>query len=253
MSTPEHDIHGLTAAYAVDALDAADRARVETHLGECADCRRDLREFRETAVRLAYAEAEPPPERIWERLRGSLPETRQIPPETEADGGGPEGAVVPLRPRRVARFLPWSVAAAALLLAATLAGVAGLQQARMAELAEHTEKMEGLIAASDAQVSDGPVPGSEAQATVVASTEYDMVMIVVKGLPPAPEGMGYQLWYFDNDDAVRPAGMLEPSDDGEMLTAMSADLGPARQLGISTEPVDGMPQPSEKPMMVDLA
>ena len=43
------DLHKLTGAYAVDALDDLERARFEQHLDECDDCRFEVAELRETA------------------------------------------------------------------------------------------------------------------------------------------------------------------------------------------------------------
>ena len=36
------DLHKLTGAYAVDALDELERARFEQHLTECDDCRAEV-------------------------------------------------------------------------------------------------------------------------------------------------------------------------------------------------------------------
>ena len=47
------DLHKLTGAYAVDALDDLERARFEQHLAECDDCRAEVAELRETAALLA--------------------------------------------------------------------------------------------------------------------------------------------------------------------------------------------------------
>ena len=43
------DIHALSGAYAVDALDDIERARFEQHLAECADCRAEVAALREAA------------------------------------------------------------------------------------------------------------------------------------------------------------------------------------------------------------
>ncbi|WP_338022704.1 zf-HC2 domain-containing protein [Allosalinactinospora lopnorensis] len=120
MST-DNEVHGLTAGYAVNALTTEEQARAEEHLAECEDCHRDLAEFRATAVRLAYAEAHPPGEHVWRNLRSSVPNVRQLPPETaeKAPSRGP--ATVTSLSRRH-RVLPWLVAAACLLLAVAMGG-----------------------------------------------------------------------------------------------------------------------------------
>ncbi len=43
------DLHGLSGAYAVDALDDLERARFERHLAECEDCRAEVASLVEAA------------------------------------------------------------------------------------------------------------------------------------------------------------------------------------------------------------
>jgi anti-sigma-K factor RskA len=256
MSTPDHGAHGLAAAYALDALDDAERQRMEDHLQQCDDCRRDVQEFRETAAGLAEAESREPPARLWEHLSRTLPHTRQLPPAAEA-------ALDPQRRGRWFRAgrLGWVVAAAALAAAVVLGVVYAEQRARFTELAEHTEylaeqseKIDALIAAEDASMSEGEL-GEDAQATIVSSQEYDMALVVVEGLPPAPEGMLYQMWYFDDVDGtekVRPAGMLYPSEEEDMQSGVCDQMGSAHRLGVTVEPEGGMPEPSGEPMIIDV-
>src|SRR5581483_2564629 len=63
------DVHELTAAYALDALDDDDRARFEAHLPQCERCRSELAGLAETAGALALA-APPaaPPEALRARI-----------------------------------------------------------------------------------------------------------------------------------------------------------------------------------------
>ena len=43
------DIHALSGAYAIDALDDIERAQFERHLAECAECRDEVDSLREAA------------------------------------------------------------------------------------------------------------------------------------------------------------------------------------------------------------
>ncbi len=54
-------IHDLTAAYALDALDAEEERRYEAHLGTCPRCREELTSLRDTSAMLAYAVDAPAP------------------------------------------------------------------------------------------------------------------------------------------------------------------------------------------------
>jgi anti-sigma-K factor RskA len=95
------DLHDLTAAYALDALDPGEAEAYERHLGQCEECREQLAELNGAATALAFATVAPPPP---ERLRGSI-----------LDAAAAERAnVVPLPQRRwVARGLAVAAAAAA--------------------------------------------------------------------------------------------------------------------------------------------
>ena len=55
------DIHALSGAYAVDALDDDEREQFEQHLAVCPECRAEVRSFSETAALIAETEAETPP------------------------------------------------------------------------------------------------------------------------------------------------------------------------------------------------
>jgi anti-sigma-K factor RskA len=95
------DLHDLTAAYALDALDPDEVEAYERHLSQCEQCREQLAELNETAGALAFGAAapEPPP-----RLRAAI-----------LDQAAAERTnVVPLLRRRwVARGLAVAAAAAA--------------------------------------------------------------------------------------------------------------------------------------------
>ena len=89
----EISLHELTAGYALDALDPAEREAFEAHLEGCERCQEELASFWEVTGGLAAAADGPAPspalrERILEAAR--------------AEGQN----VVPLSPRR--RVLPWS-------------------------------------------------------------------------------------------------------------------------------------------------
>jgi anti-sigma-K factor RskA len=94
------DLHELTAAYALDALDADERRAFEAHLRECDDCRSELPSLSETVGALAYATEGPVPS---VNLRNRIvTAARAEPPK-----------VVALRPRRTRLYAGTAIAAAA--------------------------------------------------------------------------------------------------------------------------------------------
>jgi anti-sigma-K factor RskA len=95
------DVHDLTAAYALDALDGDEAEAYERHLGQCEDCRAQLAELNETSAALAFGPVAPAPPA---RLRAAILET----------AAAERSNVVPLLQRRwVARGLGVAAAAAA--------------------------------------------------------------------------------------------------------------------------------------------
>ncbi|HZT94129.1 MAG TPA: anti-sigma factor [Gaiellaceae bacterium] len=95
------DLHDLTAAYALDALDPEEAEAYERHLSQCEECREQLAELNGRAASLAFGTVAPAPPA---RLRASI-----------LDAAAAERAnVVPLLRRRwVARGLAVAAAAAA--------------------------------------------------------------------------------------------------------------------------------------------
>jgi len=61
-------LHVLAGAYALDALDAAERARFERHLATCRTCPDEVRGFAATATELGLAAAVPPPPALKGRV-----------------------------------------------------------------------------------------------------------------------------------------------------------------------------------------
>lgn len=95
------ELHDLTAAYALDALDPDEAEAYERHLGQCEDCRAQLAELNETTGALAFGTIAPAPP---PRLRAVILE----------QAGAERSNVVPLLRRRwVARGLAVAAAAAA--------------------------------------------------------------------------------------------------------------------------------------------
>ena len=77
----EMDIHKLTGAYAMDALDELERARFEQHLATCEDCRAEVAELRETAALLSETVAVPPPASLRDSVLAGISQVRPLAPE----------------------------------------------------------------------------------------------------------------------------------------------------------------------------
>ena len=66
------DPHALAGAYALDALDGAERARFERHLASCRTCPGEVRGFAATAAVLGVAAALPPPPALKGRVLADI-------------------------------------------------------------------------------------------------------------------------------------------------------------------------------------
>ena len=63
------DLHELSALYALDVLEAPERARFEAHLADCDRCSSELDSLREAAMSLAFVdEGVPPPPGLRDRV-----------------------------------------------------------------------------------------------------------------------------------------------------------------------------------------
>jgi anti-sigma factor RsiW len=96
------ELHTLTGAYALNALDEQEAEDFAHHLLDCEACIREVREMQATAALLARAVAETPPPELQQRVMTAIGQVRQLPPQT---------TVVSMRRWRL-RGLPYLAAAA---------------------------------------------------------------------------------------------------------------------------------------------
>jgi len=99
-----HEIHALSGAYAVDALDPEERAMFEAHLGSCAACQAEVASLREATAVLGSEVEAAPPAAVRDRVLAEIATVRPLPPVIDLAG----------RRRRWARPLVAAAAAVAL-------------------------------------------------------------------------------------------------------------------------------------------
>jgi anti-sigma-K factor RskA len=210
----------LLAASALTALDAEDARALETHLIGCAECRAEMNKWQQTAALLALdaSPIEPSPE-LRQRLLANVHQTVSevepariiAEPTTRSDGSR---VLAFERPRKNV----WSslgsigaVAAALAFVALLLSLVVLWQQNRttrneLARLSTEVKEAKDQLArereAIDLLTSPGArmtrLSGTEVAPGAHAMLAYDKnghAMLMAKGLPAAPKGMAYQLWY----------------------------------------------------------
>ncbi|MEU8776809.1 anti-sigma factor [Streptomyces sp. NPDC048606] len=245
MNPHDTDPHTLTAAYALDALEGADREAFDGHLRDCADCRLDVEEFRATAARLATATARTPPAAMRRRTLSAIDGVRQLPPRVAVPAADERLGV--LRRRGAGPLL----LAAAVAAAACFAGLAAWQHQqgeRSAERAGRAERrldaVTAVLAAPDARTTHGRATNG-ALTTVVTSELGGGAVFAATGLPAPAPGKTYQLWLGDAG-GMRPAGFVHR--DGTVL--LDGDLGGATAVGLTLEPTGGSPRPTTTPLLL---
>jgi anti-sigma-K factor RskA len=205
-----HDeIHDLTAAYALDALDEADARAYEEHLRDCPRCRDELRDFSETASALAYAAPAPAPP----------PELRQrILAQARRNGSN----VVPLRARR--GFLATAGLAAAAACAAV--GLGFWAFSLQSSLDEEREANRGV-----------PLAGGHGELIV----DHDRsAVLILDGVRPAPAGQDYEAWVA-TDGTVDAAGVFEGG--AERVVRLEEPVPPGATVMVTLEQEGGVSQP----------
>ncbi|SEF16241.1 anti-sigma factor [Jiangella alba] len=259
-------IHTLAAPYALHALPPDEVSRFEEHLEQCADCRVEVDELRETAARLGVAAAVTPPPRMRDEVLARIAEVRPLPPRVASGsagaglesgagaGSGPDSAAGSAAGRALRRWWPrvaTGLAAAAVAAIVVLGIRLNDVQSDLDRSQQIGAQMRQLVGAEDMEmvrVGEGDTSG-----TVLLARSLDVAVFIGDGMAPAPAGHTYQLWFMHEDGGVVSAGVLGNPPDGHVGPFTARGLAGADRLGITVEPDGGSPQPTTDPvMMIDL-
>jgi len=238
------DLHTLTGAYALDALDADEQASFEAHVAACDSCAEEVAGLRATSAALGMAATVPADEELRRRLMAQVRATRQLPPLPGTGGG-----VVPLvlqRARTTSRAL-LAVAAALVVVAGTLGGVAVHQERRTAQLEQAVADVTSVLSAPDARVIAGHgQQGSTARA--VLSPSRSSVVFVGQDMPDVDTDHALQLWVLGNG-RPRSVGLIHRTSP-----VIAHGIKPGLRLGVTVEPAGGSTQPTTPAILqLDLA
>ncbi|RNI19507.1 anti-sigma factor [Flexivirga caeni] len=217
--------------YAMDALDDLARRAADRHLADCAQCRREVAEWREltTVVGESVPPVAPPP-----ALRETvLAAARSTPQESGTDRATD---AQPSRPR--ARWL--LAAAAALVLIA--GGIS---------VAVHPWSGHSAPASAVAQVTNAPDARRASKAVdggslvMVFSAKEEKAVATLQDVPAAATGKVYQAWFVTPSGMV-DAGLLQPGKP----TVLRGSTANASGAAVTVEPAGGSKQPTSKPIVV---
>ncbi len=244
-----NDIHALSGAYAVDALDEAERAAFEEHLAVCSDCRVEVAELQEASGLLAELTSTPPPPALRDAVLSGITTVRPLPPlpqpdvahegSTASSGGTRTATVIPLR----RRFRAPLVAAAAVI--ALVGGGLAVTQPWADETSQTPNAADAVLAADDAERVSLEFPDGAA-ATLVRSVSHGRAVLVTEDMPAPPDGMVYQLWLQAPAGDMIDAGLMPKRSDQTVM--LEGDASEATGVGITVEPDGGSPEPSSAPI-----
>ena len=216
------DVHALTAAYALHALDAEEEREFEEHLRGCDRCREELAELSETASALAYAVGGPAPPAS---LRGRVLDAAR------ADN------VVALPRRRVLAYAAAAAAAAAIAVGVPL----GLWANSLSDRLDQERSVSSILADPDAR----SVALSGANGRLVVSGAGEAAL-VVSGLDRAPAGKDYEVWVILGDRPL-PSGLFDGEDDRDVVR-LDRPVPAGATVAVTLEREGGVNSPSGAPL-----
>jgi hypothetical protein len=209
-----HDeIREQLEAYALGALDPLERARVEHHLQDCADCRaaageygRLVDRFPDVLVRRSRARLDPATK---PRLLGAIASRRRLPVVALAG----IAATVAL-----ALSVAWNLQLSRAVDAERSAFIAlGSYQEIVFEVLDSPRVQKVLLRP--------PVTGSTSYGKVYVRPDLPFVVAMVGRLPDAPSGQAYHVWLtYDSGETVL-AGTLAPKPRTQGFDALVFDAG----------------------------
>lgn len=252
----------MLASHALSALDAADLRELEEHLDTCPECRLELAEWQATAAALALGATAVEPsadlrERILERVRG----------DDRLDQRSEQANVVDFsRAARRARS-GWpafaAIAASIIFIALTTALIvlwrqnraAGAELARISselhrqELKLATEsKIVQILTTRGARSSElvGTKDAPHAHALLAVDRQSGHTMLLAQGLPLAPSGKAYQLWFISSGQPPAPGKVFttDAAGNASLEDQLPANANNASVFAVTLEPQAGVPAPT---------
>ena len=241
---------------ALATLDAGDSLALNEHLLVCAECRRELETWEATASLLSLnATPMEPSATVRERILKQVREERRT---QTVENGAPR--VVPFTPRSPA--MSYGLIAAGLVCTLLIGWIAILSRqnrAAMAELQKLTEQIrvkEAELTRERAIVAILTGPGSKMTPLVATNSvpgararlAYDpngQAVLVAEGLPAAPAGKAYQLWFIVGSKPL-PGQVFntDPSGHGTMRDHMPSGVDDKAIFAITMENSAGVTSPT---------
>ncbi len=278
---PSHeDYKELLIPHALDALERAEARSLEEHLETCAECRTELDSWRATTAKLAFAaEVAEPSALLRTRIldnavalgqpkANTQTKVKREAAETVTNYADRESSNIIQMPQRRA----WSssqifgaIAASLLIAALAISSIVLWQrnkamEAETARLSRQLKEQEQEIVKAKEDKSMLTAPGSnmamlggtemakDARARIAYDRQTGRAMLIADGLPPAPAGKAYQLWFIVEGKPPMPGGVFNTDANGhaEMRDQMPSEGRHAGVFAVTLERAGGVPAPEGK-------
>jgi anti-sigma-K factor RskA len=250
----DRDLHTLSGAYALNALDDDERDRFERHLRGCRACEAEVRDFTATATVLGLAWAAEPPPGLKERVMTATALTRQFPPEVANPPTAKRRPPAPHPSARRSSLVPrlgLAVGAAGLAATAVVSVVAVRTQDRLNSVQAHAAAVTAVLSAPDARIASASTTAG-GTATVVVSAARREIVFTSSGLRPLPSSEVYELWFL-GPGTPRRAGLVPAAsrkNGGSTAPVLASGLAPGDKIGVTVEPAGGTNAPTTPPIVV---
>ena len=282
--TDREELHLLSGAYALNALEGDEKARFEAYLLTSEETRTEVASLSDTAVRLGLSTAPVlPPTDLRARLMAQIAVTPQRSPEPverptltavpaalpevrarqttpqlitqrdasaeavrEASLGVPSRAATKAAARWYTRPASILVAVAAAVALFVGGNILGLSTGNQSQ--QQAAAISAIVSASDYQQAKANVSGG-GTATFVWSVGLKQSAVVIDKLPKLADGKTYQLWYIDKGSNTTSAGIFPAASSGTTVRVLAGAMSAGDTIGITVEPSGGSKAPTTAPIV----
>jgi anti-sigma factor RsiW len=258
------DIHTLSGAYALNAVNDLERAEFDRHLAECDTCAQEVAGLVGAATSMADSTWSVAPPGMRDRVLREINQTPQVRPGSGRSGFGRSGSGRRAASRRgtgwggagsgqPSRWRTWAptAAAAAILVVASASGAYLLDQVRdeRGQVRQAQQQLTGIqqvLGAGDVELNSSQAPGG-GRMSVAVSRQQDRAVTTLAGLRAPLPGKCYTLWRMQDGTPVR-AGLFDAGQAGG--SRLVDDIGKAQLVALTEE---SCATPPDKPSMDPIA
>ncbi len=248
----------LIPAFVLDAVDQADRIRIESHLPRCRQCSQLVESYQPVTDLLAYAAepAEPRAELKYRVLAATMPERKVVPAPSPSP-------LASLSTWLTSLFRAPALSALALLLLFALGAWNMRLQSQVAEqaasmqlvTAQMSQQRDFLTAMAYSDGQPRHLQGTEVAAQAVgrlySSYDENSFIMITYDMPSLKPNQSYQLWLTDASGNRISGGIFTVDSQGRgwLMGHTSKPLNEYKSVGVTVEPLGGSPGPTGAKML----